>query len=118
MSPHASAKGGTLAIEGVSVVLRHDPTFWLSVLWAGLLVVVICGAVFVVRHAPKGGRLAEADSLTELAAIYGLHAQIKQLGEDRRRLRAERDELLGVLTGLAELLEQGSKASASARRPR
>jgi hypothetical protein len=94
------SEGGAAAIEGF---LRGDPTIWLSVLWAGLLVVVILGVVFAMRHEQKRER--QASSLTELAFTHELRAQNK-------RLRTERDELLGVLTRFAELLEQCSEASA------
>jgi hypothetical protein len=104
MSPRTGAEGGALAIEGF---LRDDPIVWLSVLWAGLLVVVILGVVFATRHERK--REQQAGSLTELAFIHELRAQIKRLDEDTQRLREERDELLSVLTHLAELLGQGSE---------
>ena len=101
------SEGGASAIEGF---LPGDPTIWLSVLWAGLLVVVILGVVFAMRHEQK--REGQASSLTELAFTHELRAQNKRLGEDTQRPRKERDELLGVLTRLAELLEQWSEASA------
>ena len=101
------SEGGASAIEGF---LRGDPTIWLSVLWAGLLVVVILGVVFAMRHEQKRER--QASSLTELAFTHELCAQNTRLREDTQRLRKERDELLGVLTRLAELLEQCSEASA------
>jgi len=101
------SEGGASPIEGF---LRGDPTIWLSVLWAGLLVVVMLGVVFAMRHEQK--REPQASSLTELAFTHELRAQNKRLREDTQRLRKERDELLGVLTRLAELLEQGSEASA------
>jgi hypothetical protein len=111
MSPRAGAEGGASAIGRF---LRDDPTVWLSVLWAGLLVVVILGVVFAIRHEQKRDR--QAGSLTELAFIHELRAQIKWLREDTRRLRRERDELLGALTKLADLLERYREASA--KRPR
>jgi hypothetical protein len=70
---------------------------------AGRLVGVMLGVVFAMRREPKRER--QAGSLTELTLPHVLRAQIKQLSEDTRRLRAERDELLGVLTRLAQLLE-------------
>jgi len=70
---------------------------------AGRLVGVMLGVVFAMRREPKRER--QAGSLTELTLPHVLRAQIKQLSEDSRRLRAERDELLGVLTRLAHLLE-------------
>jgi len=63
------------------------------------------------RREPKRER--QAGSLTELTLPHVQRAQIKQLSEDTRRLRAERDELLGVLTRLAELLESRGASPAS-----
>jgi hypothetical protein len=106
MSPRGGAEGGASTIEG----LLGDPTIWLSVLWAALLVIVILGVVLAIRREQTRGR--QAGSLTELAFIHELRAQIKRLREDTRRLRRERDELLGVLTKLADLLERCREASA------
>lgn len=83
-------------------------------LCAGLLVVAILGAVFAMRHEQKRER--QAGSLTELVFLHELRTQAKRLSEDAQRLRRERDELLGVLTKLGELLERCSEASA--KRPR
>jgi hypothetical protein len=80
------------------------------VLWAGLLVVVILGVVFAMRREQKRGR--QTGSLTELALVHELRAQVKRLRGDTQRLRRERDELLGVLSKLADLLERGSELSA------
>lgn len=108
------SEGGASAIEGFlrgdPTIWRGDPTIWLSVLWAGLLVVVILGVVFAMRYEQKRAR--QAGSLTDLAFPHELRAQNKRLREDTQRLRQERDELLDVLTRLAELLEQCSEASA------
>ena len=104
------SEGGASAIEGF---LPGDPAIWLSVLWAGLLVVVILGVVFLMRHEQKRER--QASSLTELAFTHELRAQNKRLREDAQRLRKERDDLLGVLTQLAGLLEQCSENAT--RRP-
>jgi hypothetical protein len=87
---------------------------WLWVLWAGLLTLVILGMAFAIRHERKCER--QAGSLTELASVQGLRAQVERLKADTRRLRRERDEVLGVLTQLAKLLEQWSEASS--KRPR
>jgi uncharacterized protein HemX len=111
MAPRAGAEGGASAIEGF---LLGDPTIWLSVLWVGLLVVVILGVVFAMRHEQKRER--QASSLTDLAVTHELRAQNKRLREDSQRLRKERDELLGVLTRLAELLDRCGESST--KRPR
>jgi hypothetical protein len=71
---------------------------------------MILGVVFAMRHEQKFQR--RAGSLTELAFIHELRAQIKRLREDTQRLRRERAELLGVLTRLADLLERCREASA------
>lgn len=80
---------------------------------AGLLFRVMLGVVFAMRREPKRER--QAGSLTELTLPHALRAQIKQLSEDTRRLRAERDELVGVLTRLAQLLEL--RSAGPTRRP-
>ncbi len=106
MSPRGGAEGGASTIEG----LLGDPAIWLSVLWAVLLAIVILGVLFAMRREQR--RRRQAGSLTELAFIHELRAQIKRLTEDTRRLRRERDELLGVLTKVGDLLERCSEASA------
>lgn len=75
---------------------------------------MILGVVFAMRREQKHGR--QAGSLTEIALVHELRAQIKRLREDTQRLRRERDELRGVLARLADLLEGCSEVSA--RRPR
>ena len=80
---------------------------------AGLLFRVMLGVVFAMRREPKRER--QAGSLTELTLPHALRAQIKQLSEYTRRLRAERDELVGVLTRLAQLLEL--RSTGPTRRP-
>lgn len=57
----------------------------------------------------------QAGSLTELASVHGLVAQIERLKQDTRRLRRERDELLGVLAQLGNLLERCREASPALR---
>lgn len=73
------------------------------VLWIGLLIIVILGMVTALRHEQR--RVQQAGSLTEITFVPALRAEIKRLREDTRRLRAERDELLGVLAQLARLLD-------------
>jgi hypothetical protein len=75
---------------------------------------VILGVVFARRQAQQPER--QAGSLTELAFTHGLLAQIKRLRADTQRLRKERDELLGVLARLADLLERSGEGSANLRR--
>jgi gas vesicle protein len=111
MSPRVGAEAGASAIEQF---LTDDLTIWMPVLCAGLLAVVILGAVFALRHRPDHGR--QARSLTELAATHALRAQHQRLRGDAQRLRRERDELLVVLTRLAELLDR--HGDACIKRPR
>lgn len=67
------------------------------------------GVVFTTRH--ERNRERQAGSLTELASVHGLVAQIERLKQDTRRLRRERDELLDVLTRLGNLLERCGAAA-------
>ncbi len=67
------------------------------------------GVVFTTRY--ERNRERQAGSLTELASVHGLVAQIERLKQDTRRLRRERDELLDVLTRLGKLLERCGAAA-------
>ncbi len=67
------------------------------------------GLVFAMRPEQKHAR--QAGTLTELTLPHALRAEIRRLTEDTRRLRAERDELLGVLTQLARLLDPPTSVS-------
>jgi hypothetical protein len=62
------------------------------------------GVVFAMRHEPK--QQPQTGSLTELASVHGLGTQVQRLKQATQQLRRERDELLAVLTQLAELLER------------
>jgi len=61
------------------------------------------------RQRRRGRPATSGSSLTDLALDHGLRAQIKRLDEEGKRLRAERNELLAVVTRLAELLDHGSE---------
>ena len=61
------------------------------------------------RQRRRGRPATSGSSLTDLALDQGLRAQIKRLDEEGKRLRAERNELLAVVTRLAELLDHGSE---------
>jgi hypothetical protein len=103
--PPVDAEGGLGAIEGVSIVLHGDATLWWSVTWTVVLVTMIAGVVFARWRGRKRERPAKTGSLTELVLNHELRAQIKRLDEEGECVRAERDELLAVLSRLAELLE-------------
>ena len=47
----------------VRVVLREDPTSWLLVLWAGLLIVVMVGVLLATRQQRRRGPLGTAAAL-------------------------------------------------------
>jgi hypothetical protein len=80
----------------------------------GLLGVVIVGIVLALRREQRRER--QAGSLTDITFVPVLRAEIKRLREDTRRLRAERDELLSVLTRLGRLLD--AYGAAPTRPPR
>jgi hypothetical protein len=65
---------------------------------------MMLGMVFAMRHEQKRER--QPGSLTDLASVHGLGAQVERLKQDSRRLRRERDELLSVLTQITRLLER------------
>jgi hypothetical protein len=70
---------------------------------------MIVGVLIATWRERRRGRPTTSGSLTDLALDHGLRTQIKRLDEEGRRLRAERDELLAVLTRLAELLDHGGE---------
>ena len=110
MSPRVIAEGGAPAIEGVRVVLLDVPTSWLSVLWAGLLIVVIVGVLLATRHQRRRGHLGTGGSVTDwgesLALVYELRREIQRLSEENLRLWEERAELVKVFGRVVEFLQQ------------
>jgi hypothetical protein len=70
---------------------------------------MIVGVLIATWRERRRGRPTTSGSLTDLALDHGLRTQIKRLDEEGRRLRAERDELLAVLTRLAQLLDHGGE---------
>jgi hypothetical protein len=110
MSPHVTAEGGAPAIEGLRVVLRDDPTIWLSVLWAGLLIVVVVGVLLATRHQrrrePRGTGGSVTDWGQSLAVAYELRREVKRLSEENQRLWEERAELVKVFGRVVEFLQQ------------
>ena len=110
MSPRVIAEGGAPAIERVRVVLREDPTSWLLVVWAGLLIVVIVGVLLATRHQRRRELPGTGGNVTDwgqsLALAYELRREIKRLREENLRLWEERAELVNVFGGVVEFLQQ------------
>lgn len=110
MSPGVIAEEGASAIEGLRVVLRDDPTIWLSVLGAGLLIVVVVGMVLVTRHQRQREQRATGGSITDwgqsLALASELRREIKRLSEENQRLWEDRAELVTLFAHVVELLQQ------------
>jgi hypothetical protein len=92
--------------------MLSDPGFWLFGLAVGLLFLGILGVVLSTRRAPPPESLGATASLTELgsdmARVHALEAEVE-------RLRAERDELRGILGRLATLLERRAPARPAER---
>lgn len=84
--------------------MLSDPGFWLFGIAVALLVLGILGVVLSTRRVPPPGSPgALGGSLTDLGADL---ARIHALEVEVQRLRAERDELRGILGRLAMLLER------------
>jgi hypothetical protein len=88
----------------------EDPTIWLSVLCAGLLIVVLVGVLLAMRYQRRRGQRGTSGSITDwgqsLALTYELRREIKRLSEENRRLTEERVELVKVFGHVAECLQQ------------
>jgi hypothetical protein len=88
----------------------EDPTIWLSVLCAGLFIVVIVGVLLAPRYQRRRGQRGPCGSVTDwgqsLALTYELRREIKRLSEENRRLTEERVELMKVFGHVAECLQQ------------
>jgi hypothetical protein len=82
--------------------MLHDPGVWLFGLAVGLFLAGILGVVLSTRRVPP----AEALGLPGVIADPRSERQLLELQAEVERLRAERDELRGVLGRLAVLLEQ------------
>ena len=110
MSPHVTAEGGAPAIEGLRVVLRDDPTIWLSVLWAGLLIALVVGVLLATRHQRGREQRGTGGSVTDwgqsLAVAYELRREVKRLSEENERLWEERVELVKGFGRVVEFLQQ------------
>lgn len=110
MSPRVTAEGGAPAIEGLRVVLRDDPTIWLSVLWAGLLIALVVGVLLATRHQRRREQRGTGGSVTDwgqsLAVAYELRREVKRLSEENQRLWEERAELVKGFGRVVEFLQQ------------
>ena len=88
----------------------EDPTIWLSVLGAGLLIVVIVGVLLATRYQRRRGERGTCGSVTDwgqsLALTYELRREIKRLSEENRRLREERVELVKVFGRVVECVQR------------
>lgn len=90
--------------------MLRDPGFWLFGLAVGLLLAGALGVVLSTRRAPPREPTEAADPVPAPGSdpdhVHELQAAVKRLGEECERLRAERDELRGVLKRLAVLLDR------------
>jgi hypothetical protein len=88
----------------------EDPTIWLSVLCAGLLIGVIVGVLLATRYQRRRGQRGTCDSITDwgqsLARTYELRREIKRLSEENWRLKEDRVELVKVFDRVVECLQQ------------
>ncbi|MGH7412721.1 MAG: hypothetical protein ACREKJ_00785 [Candidatus Rokuibacteriota bacterium] len=100
--------------------MLRDPGFWLFGLAVGLLLAGIVGVVLSTRREPLREAPMAADLIpapgSDVARVHELQAQVKRLGDECERLRAERDELRGVLGRLAALLNRPRSGVPSAPR--
>jgi len=83
-------------------VMLSDPGVWLFGLAVGLFLAGILGVVLSTRRVPPN----EALGMRGLIADPGSERQLLELEAEVERLRAERDELRGVLGRLIVLLEE------------
>lgn len=81
--------------------MLSDPGFWLFGLALSLLALGVLGVVLSTRRVPPSEAPAASASLTDLGSELG---RIHALQAEVERLRAERDELRGILARLAVLL--------------
>jgi hypothetical protein len=94
--------------------MLSDPGFWLFGLAVGLLFLGILGVVLSTRRVPPPGASEAALSLTDLGSDI---ARMRALEAEVERLRAERDELRGILGRLAMLLERQAPRRPVDRQP-
>ncbi len=82
--------------------MLYDPGVWLFGLAIGLFLAGILGVVLSTRRVPPN----EAQEVPGIIADPGSERQLLELEAEVGRLRAERDELRGVLDRLGVLLEE------------
>ena len=82
--------------------MLYDPGVWLFGLAVGLFLAGILGVVLSTRRVPPN----EALGMRGIIADPGSERQLLELEAEVERLRAERDELRGVLGRLVVLLEE------------
>ena len=82
--------------------MLYDPGVWLFGLAIGLFLAGILGVVLSTRRVPPN----EAQEVPGIIADPGSERQLLELEAEVGRLRAERDELRGVLDRLVVLLEE------------
>ena len=83
-------------------VMLYDPGVWLFGLAVGLFLAGILGVVLSTRRVPPN----EAQEVPGIIADPGSERHLLELEAEVKRLRAERDELRGVLDRLVVLLEE------------
>ena len=82
--------------------MLYDPGVWLFGLAVGLFLAGILGVVLSTRRVPPN----EAQEVPGIIADPGSERRLLELEAEVARLRAERDELRGVLGRLVVLLEE------------
>jgi hypothetical protein len=92
--------------------MLYDPGVWLFGLAIGLFVAGILGVVLSTRRVPPSDTLGMPGLTGDPAA----ERLLRELEGEVARLRAERDELRGVLGRLAVLLERRHPQVAAQRR--
>jgi hypothetical protein len=104
------------------IVLWGDLTIWLSVLLAGLLIVVIVGVVLATRHQRRREHGGTGGSVSDwgegLALAYELRREVKRLSEENQRLWAERAELVKVFGRVVEFLQEVGQISGKSLGPK
>ncbi len=93
-------------------VMLYDPGVWLFGLAVGLFLAGILGVVLSTRRVPPSDTLG----MPGLIADPKAERLLQDLEAEVARLRAERDELQGVLSRLAALLERRHPQLAAERR--
>ncbi|HEY7203090.1 MAG TPA: ClbS/DfsB family four-helix bundle protein [Methylomirabilota bacterium] len=99
--------------------MLRDPIVWLFALSVALLATGVLGVIVSTRRArrrERSGEMPPTELGTQLIRFHELQAEIKQLSAEGERVRAERDELQGVLSRLSALLETAPPGGSRRRR--